>query len=186
MARWKLVAPHYLLLATPEQWEHRETDRNTGRPKIIKFDVPTLLDPQDHTRWTQRFSMGDGIVTFGDGMIVVCQPGKGQTSDYEFQGDPTPDMVPMDEEAKTISASFAPKWKHPIESLPGAYAERVAQDLQTELDKLRLAQAAPTTNTQVEGLSELMAVLTQVMKQNAEILAKLTPQIATPAPARRA
>lgn len=175
MARWKLAAPHYLMLAEPEQWEHRETDRNTGRPKIFKFNVPTLLDPTDHTRWTQRFSQGDGVVTFGDGMIVVCQPGKGQAGDIEFMGDPTPDMVPMDDEAKALSAKFADKWKHPIDSLPGSYADQVMLDLQAEVNKLRATQTQASTG-QIEGLAELMAAMTTVMKQNAELIAKLANQ----------
>ena len=46
MARWKLMTSHYL--NTPgEEWEYTENDRNTGRPRRIKFPVPRLLDIND-------------------------------------------------------------------------------------------------------------------------------------------
>ena len=48
--------------------------------------------------------------------------GKGNPSDYVFEGDPYPDMDPLDEEAEVISESLQEKWRHPIDTLPAPTA----------------------------------------------------------------
>lgn len=171
MARWRLVAPHYLNVPGIE-WEYKEVDRTTGRPKRATFAVPLLLDPSQPSDWNYQHGRDEGE-------IIVCLEGRGQPRDIIFEGDPTPDMVPLDDEAQELSAAFATKWKHPIESLEGSYADKLLDGLQSELAKV---QAATNRPAQVEGMAELLAAMTSVMKQNAELLAALA---AKPAAERR-
>lgn len=175
MARWRLAAPHYLNVPGTE-WEYKEVDRTTGRQKKRTFPVPTHLDPDNPSDWNHIHGKDNGE-------IIVCQPGKGQPNDLEFEGPPTPDMVPLDDEAKEISASFAKVWKHPIESLSGSYGDELLKDMGNEMDKLRAEQNRP----QVEGMSELLAAMTTMMKQNQELIAALATRVVEdPKTARRA
>lgn len=112
--RWRLTAQHYLNVPGTE-WEQKETDRNTGKQARKVFAVPALLNPDDPS--DQNYP----------GEIVVCHEGKGQGRDITFIGDPTPDMEPLDDEAKALSATFADKWNHPVESLAAQGADYGAQ-----------------------------------------------------------
>lgn len=179
MARWRLVCAHYLNTDPPQHWEYKEIDRSTGKQVTRRFEVPSLIDPNDPGDCNHKDGMGNGEV-------VVAMAGKtDNVRDIIFIGPPTPDMVPLDKEAEEISASFASKWKHPIESLPGNYSETLLNDLQTEVAKVQAKSNGPT---QVEGLSDLMAAMATVMKQNAELLQKLAnlPMAVEPATVRRA
>lgn len=168
MARWKLLQPHYLNIPGTT-WEYRETDRTTGRPIRREFKVPTYLHPEDASYWNYR----DGE----EGSIVVADrvsDNPAFAKDILFTGDPTPDMEPLDDEARAISAKFASAWNHPIESLPGqgqmgGYSQSILDNLQRQAAE---AQAKPQT-TQVEGMSELLATMAAMIKQNSEIMAGL-------------
>ena len=176
MARWRLTAPHYLNVPGT-QWEYKEVDRTTGKPMRRVFAVPLLLDPNNPGDWNHR--NGDS------GEIIVCYADKGDSRDTVFVGEPTPDMIPLDDEAKAISASFAKKWKHPIESLPNSYSEKVLDDLQKQVADVRTKTSAQT----VDGMQELLTAMAGMMKQNAELIAALTAVKPEPAPtptARRA
>jgi hypothetical protein len=170
MARWRLIAPHYLQVPGTE-WEYKEVDRKTGRPKTQKFAVPLLLDPSQPQDWTHQNGRDEGEIN-------VCYEGKGDSNDIVFIGEPTPDMMPLDDEAKKISAGFAAKWKHPIESLPGAYSEHLLDDLQQQVADVQ----AKTSQTQVDGMSELLTAMAAMMKQNQELIGALVGAKA-PAPA---
>lgn len=163
MARWRLTAPHYLQVPGTE-WEYKEVDRITGKPVRRTFAVPTLIDPNQPGDWTHR--NGD------QGEVIVCQ-GNGDARDIKFVGEPTPDMMPLDDEAKAISAKFAAKWKHPIESLPNSYSEVVLDDLQKEVAKARAAQSSPQ---KIEGVEEILAAMAAMMKQNQELIKTLVPR----------
>jgi hypothetical protein len=163
MARWKIMVPHYLNVPG-EQWEYVENDRKTGRPKRHKFNVPRLLDPGDPTCWTNRWGNKDDA----EGEVIVCHEGTGNESDIIFIGDPTPDMVPVDDEAKEISAKFTERWAYKPENAVNSFS-------QSMVDKFQIEQAAVQTKAPaVEGLSELTAVLGNLVKQNQEILAQAT------------
>src|SRR5215467_7186330 len=100
MARWKLMVPHYLMTNPATEWEHKETSRETGKQSRVIYKVPRYLDPKDPSDWTDRED------------VVVCDgknPGRG---DIIFLGEPTPDMEPVDDEAKKISQKFidSGKW----------------------------------------------------------------------------
>lgn len=105
MARWKLLAAHYL---TVEDcfWEQVETDRETGRQRRKQYPVPMHLDPKNPNDCNYRPNTGN-VMTGGNseeiGSIVVCYKGKGERRDYVFIGEPTAEMEPLDDEAKAIS-----------------------------------------------------------------------------------
>ena len=160
MARWKLAAPHYL--NTPgEEWEYTEQDRTTGRPKRVKFPVPRLLDPKDPISWTKRWGNKDNE----DGEIIVCYEGKGDTSDVIFFGDPTPDMIPVDEEAQAISDTFAKRWNFKPENMITDFSQSLIDKFQLEMAKKD--SAAP----EVPGLAELTSTLAKLVDQNATLIA---------------
>lgn len=146
MARWKLMTPHYLRVPG-EQWEYTETDRTTNRPRKMRLDVPRLLDPADKGCWTNRWGSGDNA----DGEIIVCHEGKGQPSDQVFFGDPSPDMVPFDDEAKAISESFAKAWSFRPDQGFGDFSQSMIDRLQAQMKP----QEAPT----IPGLSELVSAI---------------------------
>ena len=166
MARWRLAAPHYLNTGDTE-WEYSEIDRTSGRPKRVKFAVPRLINPEDPSDWNYVYSK-DGFGKPDSGECIVAQ-GEHEPKDIVFIGDPTPDMVPLDDEAKAISAKHASKWKHPIESLSGTYADEMLKDLSKEMDEVR----TKSTSAQVEGMSELLTAMTAMMKQNQDMMAAI-------------
>lgn len=168
--RWKLLSEHYLLLADPAKWEYKELDRATGKNVRKTWDVPTLLNPYDPGDWNHKNGdEGEIIVTNG------LDPENGR--DIIFKGDPTPDMLPLNAEAEAISAKFAQRWKHPIDSLPGNFSESLLTDLQRQVAEV---QSKPTSSAPVEGMTELLTAMSQMMKQNQELLAAL---VTKPAPA---
>lgn len=163
MARWRLMQPHYL--NTPgTSWEYVENDRTTGKPIRRSFDVPTFLHPESPSDW--NYKDGD------DGYIVVSnKQDNAYPKDYLFASDPTPDMEPLDDEAREISASFAGKWKHPIESLPGngGYSQSILDGLQGQLADAQ----TKATEAQAEGMREILGTMAAMMKQNQELIAAL-------------
>ena len=179
MARWRLASAHYLNAVGEHAatWEYKENSRTTGRPKIVKFAVPLLLDPENPGDWNHVYSK-DGFGKPDTGEIVVAQ-GAHEPRDIEFEGDPTPDMVPLDDEARAISAKHAHKWKYADQPLDGTYADAMMKDLTEQLNEVRTKTAAAP----VEGMTELLTALTAMMKQNQDILGALVASKAAPAPA---
>lgn len=179
MARWRLVASHYLNVPGSE-WEYKEVDRSTGRQKRTTFPVPQHLNPDEPSDWNYVYGKDSGE-------IIVAHAGKNEPKDIIFTGAPTPDMVPLDDEAKEISARFASVWKHPIESLSGSYAEELLKDMGKEMDDLRGSQNKPAA---IEGMTELLTAMTTMMKQNQELISALAlrvvedPKASTPTPRR--
>lgn len=160
MARWKLSTAHYLNVPGTE-WEYTENDRYTGEPKRIRMPVPRLLDPKDPRCWTNRWGPKDDP----EGEIIVCHQGKGNSSDVVFIGDPTPDMIPIDEEAQQLSASFEHQWSYkPDTDYPGQYSQSLIDKFQIQMAEV---EARPV---QVEGLNDLVAVLAKSVEQNQELV----------------
>lgn len=158
MARWKLMVAHYLNVEG-EEWEYTENDRKTGRPKRYKFPVPRHLDPRDPSCWTNAWGPKDNE----EGEILVCYKGKGEASDIVFIGDPTPDMLPVDDEAREISASFEHKWKAKPEAMAGDYSQSLIDKFQTEMDELRSKPA------EIPGLADLVTVIGKLVESNQKI-----------------
>jgi hypothetical protein len=148
MARWKLMTPHYLNVPG-EEWEYTENDRTTGRPKRVKFPVPRLLDTKDPSCWTNRWGNKDNE----DGEIIVCHEGKGEPTDQVFIGSPTPDMVPVDDEARAISATFESLWQAKPENMAGDYSQSLVDRFQIQMAE---ASAKPI---EVPGLADLVTAI---------------------------
>lgn len=185
MAVWKLIEPHYL--SVPEHyWEHRETDRDTGRPTIRKLPVPTHLNPRDPSDWTHKtgldvsrggdsYADGDIIVAWANGYKYVRDDGKefvagpplvGDPPKIDrrvliFEGPPTPGMEPIDAEAKAIMAQF--KWDDPFKDkyFGMSYAERLIFDKVTE-------------GPQPDGMKELSAAVALLAVAHADTQKLLT------------
>lgn len=169
MARWKLMTPHYLNVIGTE-WEYQEIDRKTNKQVRRRFPVPQLLDPRDPSCWTTTWgSKGDE-----DGEVIVCLPGKGTDRDIEFfadskctqPGSPTPDMVPIDDEAKEISASFAGLWAFKPETDDISYSQSLVDKFQAEMAE----KEAKPTEVQIAGLDQLMAQMAASQAMMAEAM----------------
>lgn len=160
MARWKLATGHYLNTNDTE-WEYTENDRSTGRPIRRKFAVPRLLDPRDKADWNYTWGPSDNL----EGEIIVCYAGRGEPKDYVFSGDPTPDMIPMDDEAKEISASFEHQWSYkPETDTPGQYSQALVDKFQMDMAEVQ------TKPVQIEGLDKLVAALAESNLQTQKLL----------------
>jgi hypothetical protein len=160
MARWKLVVNHYLNVEGTK-WEYTETDRVTGRPKRTQFNVPRYLDIQDPGDWTNR--IGDS------GEIIVTNGGTHDPKDIVFTGEPTPDMEPVDDEAKKISKSLEDQWRRGADAMVSgkSYADEVADKLHAQMGELtKVAQSPP--KVQIEGLDEVMRMMAQTMASLAQ------------------
>lgn len=136
MARWRLTDAHYLNVPGVE-WEYRETNRETGRQARKVYDVPMHLDPKNQADWNYP----------SEEMIVVSNRfDAAHPRDHVFVGPPTPDMEPLDAEAKKISDAERPKWIHPIESLNMTYSESRLSEFERSL-----AEAMARTGSRVSG-----------------------------------
>ncbi len=161
MARWRLTASHYLLVrdwnGQDIEWEYKE-QTNEGRMIRKMYPVPLLLDIDDPSMRNSP----DGI--------VVCDGGQdAQPKDFVFHGEPTPDMEPLNDEARMISDICRPKWQHPIESLPGNYAESLIDQFQKQMTEFKPSPAVSKDDfallqQQVKELSEQNAMLIKQIK----------------------
>lgn len=169
MARWKLTEPHYLNVPT-ERWEQVSTDPNTGKPVRKLFKVPKHLDPRVEDDWNVKFP-GNSM----DGEIHVCHEGKDDRANYPkepaiiFEGNPTPGMVPLDDEAKEISGRFSwtPTQGIDEESQRASFYSKLGDTLVDQMSELRAAQAMAPQNA---GIEKLLEVMTAMMQQNQQIM----------------
>lgn len=179
--RWRLMAPHYLNIAqlpdgTKIEWEHKETNRESGRAVRKLFPVPMLLDPEspsDHNY---------------PGEIIVTQETEGAhllRQDLIFYGQPTRDMDPLNEAAEAITEAHRARWTHPIETLPanGGMNEQEKAFMATMMAAFAKevgAQINPAPNTSVpredydelkERLAKLEAMLAAQQGNKADVAA---------------
>src|SRR5262245_52055330 len=107
MARWRLTQPQYPAVAGTE-WEYKKSDRETGRQTRKVYEVPLYLDPKDAADWNYRSD---------ESIIVTNKFDPAFRRDIVFVGPPTPDMEPIDDEAKAISQKYIDSgaWQHPID-----------------------------------------------------------------------
>lgn len=164
MARWQLTEPHYLN-TKDTKWEFETKNRTTGRSERKQFNVPTHLDPNIESDWNYQDRIGNNIV---DGKIIVCWEDKGEPKDIVFEGPPTPGMLPLDDEAKQISAKF--DWI-PTQGLDenSQFNSFAQQTLIKFTEELKSNAQAP----QIEGMAEFMKTMAQMMQTQTEILAQL-------------
>ena len=160
MARWKLACNHYIRTVKPTKWRYTETDQSTGETIEKEYDVPRLLDIKDPKCWSKRWGPD---AHFMEGEVIVCQPGKGQPGDWEFLGDPTPDMIPLDEEAEAISATYTDRWAYKPEVMdPSAHSQSL-------VDRADFTPAP----VEVAGMTDLVAAMTQMINQQGDLIAAL-------------
>jgi hypothetical protein len=165
MARWKLMIAHYLD-TRDTQWEYKEVSQATGREVRKQITVPRYLDINDPGDWTNKWGNRDTA----QGEIIVCYEGKGEKGDITFYGDPTPDMVPQDDEARAISGTFASKWEYRPETAEVTYSQSLIDKFEHEMRDIK---EKPAT-VEVAGLGELVAAMAALTMQNGEIMKTLS------------
>ena len=167
MARWKLTEPHYLQVEGIK-WEYSEVDRVTGRPKRTQFPVPLHLDPNVESDWTHKWDAwsGDIIISNGSGA---------DPKDLIFTGPVTPGMLPLDDEAKAITAKSAKdKWKPTVDLSPEAQNESYTNQLLSGfIDQMTQLQTSTQQAPQAAGMGDFMAAMTKMMAQQTDILAAI-------------
>lgn len=178
--RWKLMTSHYLNTKDTE-WEYKETNRSTGREVRKKLAVPRFLDINDPGDWTSKLGSDGGVSRGGQGPdgqgeIIVCHEGKGASHDIPFYntdggpGTPTPDMVPVDDEAKALSASFEEHWRYKPDSAEISYSQSMINSLEVQKADLE----AKPQEIVIPGLADLVAGFGQMMQQNQEMMKTLS------------
>jgi len=163
MARWKLICAHHIYTDPPTEWMYQEIDRSTGRQKQKKHVVPRYLNPLEQSDWTENYRDATGAIV--DGITVVCHVGKGHPSDIQFLGEPTPDMDPLDDEAREISKSLEAKHRRPAEAIPG---ETYSQSLLAHLEMTVAARKEEPQN--YAALQKLMEQLVEIQSQNQKLM----------------
>ena len=179
MARWQLTEAHALHTIPPTKWEWQQINRMTGRPERKIFNVPLHLDPNIEGDWNYQERIGNNIV---DGKIIVCHEGKGEPKDIVFTGDPTPGMLPIDDEARAISSRFSWTPTQGLDEISQAnsHQQQILVELSNMKDQVR---AAP----QVEGMADLMKAMAEMMTFQRELLSTLAgkPALAPELPKHR-
>jgi len=174
MARWKLTEPHYLSVPT-ERWEHTTSDSRTGKPIRKMFRVPKHLDPRLEDDWNVRIN---GM----DGEIHVCYEGKDDPRYPDraivFEGNPTPGMLPLDDEAKEISGQFSwtPTQGIDEESQRHSFYAKLGDTLIDQMTELKVARETAPPGPDTEKFMETMLAM---MAQNQQILAALAGKVQT-------
>jgi hypothetical protein len=166
MARWRLSTSHYLSVENNE-WEYNETDRSSGKQIRTRLKVPLQLDIDDPNCWNVTFRNPRGEIIAGE-VIVAHRTGAERADDIIFVGDPTPDMIPLDDEAKTISKSFEKRWgAAPNEDI--SYGQKMIEASQAEMARLK----AESNVVKIEGMAEIMSAMTAMLQQNQQMMANL-------------
>lgn len=177
MARWRLRTSHYLNVVESWQWEYKQVNRKTGREDRLRMQVPRFLDIKDPADWTMK-PEGKSVAQGGsfdevDGIIIVCHKDKGEPGDVEFIGDPTPEMDPLDDEARAISAGFADLWRYKPEGMDGiSHSQSLIERFDTEMASLREKAQVPQQLV-VPGLEDLVKQLVTLSANQAAMLEKL-------------
>lgn len=171
MARWKLTAPHYLMTDPPTEWEQKETNRETGRQHRVVHKVPRLLHPDDPSDCNYQDE------------IIVSDGHNPQSRDIIFLGEPTPDMEPIDDEAKAITKKFidSGKWRRKEDG--EVFGEALIKEFMTQIAR---AQSQPVSmgGIDTKAFSELQQQVNALVEQNAKLMEQLTAK-EEPAPEKR-
>ena len=137
MARWELMTDHYLKVIDCE-WEYNETDTETGRSVRKRYQVPEYLDAHK----------------------IVCWEGKGERKDIVFFGDPTPDMMPLDDEAREVSASFEDHWAYKPDTAEVPASQSIVANMAEVMSR----------PVEIPGLSDLVAQMAATTKTNQDLV----------------
>lgn len=120
MARFRLKDKHYLRVPGTE-WEQKETDRATGKQARKVYPVPLYLDPDQ-----------PADQNYPDEIIVTLKPDPAFPRDIPFEGPPTFDMEPLDEEARAAIKKLGRR-QLPFDELPMTMSESMLQKFESEL-----------------------------------------------------
>ena len=174
MARFRLKAKHYLNVPGTE-WEHKENPQGGKLMRKI-YKVPRYIDPDDPA--------DHNYVDNGEGMVIVStKEDDNFPKDIVFIGDPTPDMDPIDKEAKAIFARFKPIWDntHPIESLPSSFGEAIMDKMMGEIEDIRAGMATQSQpNVSVKEIEDLRSMVATQQQQITHLIGLLQPTNAKP------
>lgn len=175
MARWRVTAKHYInakQFGEDTQWMREETNRDTGRAFRRFFTVPLLIDPEDPI-----------CINKNVGFCVVATEGSEMPGDIIILGPPTPDMEPLDDDAKAITKAESVKWKDPINSLPISIGDDFGNQLLAMLTS-QFNTVANQSNTSLKGANpDQIAKLEAMLLAQQEQIAKLLAGNTTPVPA---
>jgi hypothetical protein len=171
MARWKLREKHYLNVPGTE-WEYKETDRETQRSVRKIYEVPLYLNPDERSDWNYPAD---------EAIIVSNKFDPAHRRDIVFIGSPTPDMEPLDDEAKDISDDFIRRgaWIHPIESLDMNYSQSILSNFERQLAQMvTQAAASHAPNMSLGGVdpkdfAKMQEQVAALMEQNAKLQAEV-------------
>jgi hypothetical protein len=175
MARWQLSTSHYLSVENNE-WEYNETDRGTGKQLRTRIKVPLYLDINDQNCWNVQYRNPRGEVISGE-VIVARRTGEEHKDDIIFVGDPTPDMIPLDDEAKAISETFSKRWGT-APNVDMSYGQHVIEGFQAEQARIQ----SEANIVKIEGMAEIMKTMSDMLAQNQQLIMALA---ATKIPERR-
>jgi hypothetical protein len=161
MPRWKLTAKHYLQalqFGQPSEWQREEINVQTGRAFRKTYPVPMFIDPDD------PFCINRHV-----GYCVVATEGSDQPGDLIVSNfKPTPDMEPLDEEARTMSEAERPNWINPIDGLSPMMGEDFANQLLAALQQ-QMNQTSGVSPSQLGVNSEVSNLSTLVAAQQRQI-----------------
>lgn len=180
MARWKLMAKHYLAIKEIDGeapvYIHTEQDTRTGRNKRKIYNVPMLLDPEDPSCWTETVFARNGAPV--EGTIVVSDGKNAQPRDLIMCDGvpPTTDMMPLDDEAEEISRKINAARSIPFDAAPGQTGEELIRLFTQQMNQLQQAIVAPAAQS-LKGVSEdafqkLQEQVAALMAKNAELEAQ--------------
>lgn len=167
MARWKLTSSHYLTVQGTS-WEQIEVDRMSGKQIRKRYDVPLQLDISDTSLWNDNILRNPRGEVLGGDIVVAYADKKHEANDYLFTGHPTPDMFPLDDEAKAISAKFEKTWNaKPSEEV--TFGQRTIERI--EEHQARVAEESKTVK--IDGLADILKSMSGMMAQNQALIATL-------------
>lgn len=158
MARWKLLVGHYLLTDPPVEIEFKETDRNTGRQARKVYKVPRHLDPRDPADFNYP-ELGE---------IIVSDGNNPQPRDIVFLGDPTPDMEPVDDDARAVTKKFVEsgRWTKKEEGLD--FGESLIKNFMAKMDQVAM-QPVSANSIDPKVFADLQQQVKTLMEQNAKL-----------------
>lgn len=151
MARFRLTGPHYIKIQGTE-WEQSETDLITGKQGRKRYPVPLYLDPGDPSS-----------CNYPGEVIISNKADRAFPRDLIFDGPPTLDMTPLDEEAEILCAEQLKRGEHPIDSLPSngdTFGERLLRQLEDKLTTATPAKADDRVAILEQQIAELRELLT--------------------------
>lgn len=167
MARWRVTAKHYLLarqFGEDTTWVREETNRDTGRAFRRTFAVPLYIDPEDPVCINRNL-----------GYCVVATEGSEMPGDITLLSPCTPDMEPLDDDAKRITAEESKKWKDPINSLPISigddFGNQLLAMLTSQFNNVANAPSMSLKGASNDQIAKLEAMLLAQQDQIAKLLA---------------